>query len=168
MIENSTYQVYMAFKLLKITKLATINQSSFYIEEYLTEIYITRRIVLEVTLQYIRAFFQFVLLIHLFACAWIFVGSEEYEWMQGDVELYHENKLNTYVEGAYFITTTMTQVGYGDISAFLNSKLEEGTYSMIFTIVVQFFGLAGFSIIKNQVFSTRNEETLKNLIKKLQ
>ena len=30
----------------------------------------------------------------------------------------------------------MTQVGYGDISAFLNSKLEEGTYSMIFTIVV--------------------------------
>ena len=50
MINNSPYQVYMAFKLLKITKLATINQSSFYIEEYLTEIYITHRIVLEITL----------------------------------------------------------------------------------------------------------------------
>lgn len=39
---------------------------------------------------------------------------------------------------------------------------------MILTIFVQFFGLAGFSIIKNQVFSTRNAETVNNLIKKIQ
>lgn len=49
-----------------------------------------------------------------------------------------------YVDSLYFITTTMTSVGYGDTYAF-----DKGTISMSAILCTQFFGLLGFSIIKD-------------------
>ena len=53
-----------------------------------------------------------------------------------------------YVESIYFICTTMTSVGYGTPSAFGN-----GEWSMICASVSMFFGILGFAIIKEQVFT---------------
>ena len=78
--------------------------------------------------------------------------------------MYFDQKVDTYVDGLYFISTTMTQVGYGDISAWINSKLGEGTFSMLTVMLTQFAGIAGFSIIKDQVFSAKKVQDINDII----
>ena len=60
-------------------------------------------------------------MIHIFACVWIFIGAESDQWMTGehfDEERNFIKMPKIYVDALYFITSTMTSVGYGDISAF--------------------------------------------------
>jgi len=47
------------------------------------------------------------------------------------------------VDAIYFVTTTMTSVGYGDIYGF-----DEGRICMGTVMFTQFFGMLGFSIVK--------------------
>jgi len=96
---------------------------------------------------YIRAAGEFIILIHLFSCAWLFVGAVANQWMDEEEKLYKERSI-LYLDAVYFVATTMTSVGYGDKSAF-----GKGVLSMEFVMVTQFFGLLGFSIIKDQIFS---------------
>jgi len=51
--------------------------------------------------------------------------------------------MDMYIDAIYFVTTTMTAVGYGDLSAF-----DKGEWSMAAVMITQFFGLLGFSIVK--------------------
>lgn len=65
-----------------------------------------------------------------------------------------------YIDAIYFITTTMTSAGYGDISAF-----GKGNLSMIIVMLTQFFGLLGFSFVKMQVFNQQRLKTLPEVVK---
>ena len=52
-----------------------------------------------------------------------------------------------YANAIYFISTTMTSVGYGDINAWTYQD------SMLIVYCTQFFGILGFALVKDQVFS---------------
>ena len=52
----------------------------------------------------------------MFACIWIYIGILDDEWMD-DIERQLDGKAETYVNAIYFVTTTMTSVGYGDFNA---------------------------------------------------
>ena len=64
---------------------------------------------------YIRSAGAFCMMIHFFACTWIYVGAMDGQWMSEEEKLFAD-KSTTYVNSIYFITTTMTSVGYGDIN----------------------------------------------------
>ena len=66
---------------------------------------------------YIRSVAGFLIMIHFFSCTWIYVGAMDDQWMSEEEKLF-EDKSTTYVNSIYFITTTMTSVGYGDINGF--------------------------------------------------
>ncbi len=66
---------------------------------------------------YIRAAGEFVIVIHLFACGWLYVGGFENEWMTED-QLEYENMTLLYVNSLHFVAQTMTSVGYGDTPVF--------------------------------------------------
>ena len=59
------------------------------------------------------------------------------------------NYMQNYLNSIYFMTTTMTSVGYGDYNA---SRFAIG---MLYLISIQFFGMLAFSLIKEQVFGAR-------------
>ena len=84
--------------------------------------------------------------------------------MNNEEEIFFENKMDTYVDGLYFITTTMTQVGYGDINAWMGSGTGKGVYSMITVMLTQFTGILGFSIIKDQVFNAKKVQNIKEIV----
>lgn len=67
-----------------------------------------------------------------------------------------------YFDALYFITTTMTSVGYGEFSAF-----NTGTMSMTMIVCTQFFGLLGFAIIKDQVFNVHNVRDIQDIVKQV-
>lgn len=62
----------------------------------------------------------------------------------------------------YFITTTITTVGYGDWKGFHD---DEGDWSveMLYAIFVTIFGIVLFSSVTNEIFSYQSLLTIENI-----
>jgi len=93
---------------------------------------------------------QFIILftiMHVIACGWIFVGEQEYgTWLTNPNHNVSKTTDPTtiYITSLYWVVTTLTTVGYGDITG----KTEE---EFLFTMVVEFIGILVFSIIMSTV-----------------
>lgn len=88
-------------------------------------------------------------LAHLFACIWVFLGLREMEingdgWISAnsdsevDIQLTDWDSL--YISGIYWVFTTFSSVGYGDIKG--NTKHE-----YLFQIVVEIIGMGFFGYL---------------------
>lgn len=97
-----------------------------------------------------------ILLTHIFSCMWIAIGKWDKEgWVESFMERVREESGNQnlttydffitiYINAFYFILTTITTVGYGDITG--NTLVE-----FIFSMIVEFFGLSFFSLMSGTV-----------------
>jgi len=93
------------FKLIILFQIG--NQWSF-VEDIVKEYFVTSKLTIENTINYFGAVVAFLVMLHVFACTWIWIGALEDQWMEGDDESYYEDKLSTYFQAFYFISTTMT------------------------------------------------------------
>lgn len=122
---------------------------------------------------YTKAAGAFAVMIHIFACVWIYIGANPGQWMT--VEQYDQGefkkKAKLYVDALYFITSTMTSVGYGDISAYNQGDFShidthtQGDWSFCIVMVTQVFGILGFSLIKEQIFKVHITSNIKDIVK---
>lgn len=78
------------------------------------------------------------LLVHLLACGWIALGS-------GNADIGHGN-WDTYVKAFYWAMTTLTTVGYGDISAKTHGQ-------MFYAAMTQLVGVGVFGFVLSNVAS---------------
>ncbi|WP_413290158.1 cyclic nucleotide-binding domain-containing protein [Bdellovibrio sp. HCB337] len=78
------------------------------------------------------------LLVHLVACGWIALGS-------GTAGV-DADKVTEYIKGVYWSFTTLTTVGYGDISAKTNPQ-------MLYACMIQFIGVGVFGYVLSNVAS---------------
>ena len=113
-----------------------------------------------------------LLLTHIMACLWITIGMASDGWVSTFVNLnkdkyeeeykketdqtyepesdqlftdaMHRYCFPIYVNAAYFILTTITTVGYGDISG--HTK-----YEYLFSMCVEFVGLTFFSLLTGTI-----------------
>lgn len=91
-----------------------------------------------ITYRLVPIFVMMPLLLHLIACAWISLGSGT---AGPDTDQVYE-----YVKAIYWSFTTLTTVGYGDISA-------KTIPQMLFTCLVQVTGVGVFGFILSNVAS---------------
>ena len=99
-----------------------------------------------------------MLLTHIMAVIWIKIGldeSQEGSWVNSYVEEMQEKTgdptvneytymWTIYVNAFYFILTTITTVGYGDISG-------STTNEYLFSMCVEFIGLTFFSFLTGTI-----------------
>lgn len=97
-----------------------------------------------------------VLLTHMMACMWIHIGRQDEDaWVSqfvGDQRKIQDNAelidfdfvVEIYANAFYFILTTITTVGYGDITG--NTTLE-----LLFSMIVEFVGLTFFSFLTGTI-----------------
>lgn len=65
-----------------------------------------------------KTVFQLLLFVHYLCCLMIYVGEYGKESWLNKLEI--ESKISRYITSYYFITTTTTTIGYGEITAATN------------------------------------------------
>jgi len=92
--------------------------------------------------------YTLIAIMHIIACVWIFFGNNEppeVSWLQHmDSQEAERNRVNIYIFSIYWVVTTLTTVGYGDIYGFSSNQF-------VFTMIVEFLGILVFSIIMSNV-----------------
>ncbi|EAS00872.2 cyclic nucleotide-binding protein (macronuclear) [Tetrahymena thermophila SB210] len=107
---------------------------------------------------------QVLFCIHMLNCIWITLGKfndGKTSWIQlviqGDENI--ENYIKTlYTNGFYYIVTTISTVGYGDISC-------QTSYEMFFACLCMFFGIALFGYIQGGLVDAIKHSLLSGEIK---
>lgn len=119
--------------------------------------------------------FQQIFAIHLCACAWILTGFMDNGWIDNEINVGliqtkesgylsdHEVKTK-YVDSIYFVTTTMTTVGYGDFSA-TNENVIGNAREQLFIGLLQFCGILFFSYISNRVVQIESAIDVNKMVK---
>lgn len=95
-------------------------------------------------------FFVFTILMmtHILTCLWVMIatysGSEEFEdtWL----EPYYGKDINMYLLSFYWAATTITTVGYGDISG-------TNDFERLFCTIVEIIGVIGFAYASSALTS---------------
>ena len=107
----------------------------------------------------------YVFMIHLLGCIFIAIGliPHQNSWIKRTESISYnvKTKLNVsmqhgifsgatkfYITSVYFITTTITTVGYGDISGV-------NIYEKLFIIILQFIGILLFTLVKETVLNIK-------------
>lgn len=83
-IESQVYTVFIFFKLFKILMLSRISQSLSYFADLLKDRFPEKKTVVENLMGYIRAAGSFLIMIHIFACIWIYIGAMDDQWMEAE------------------------------------------------------------------------------------
>lgn len=122
---------FATLRLLRISFLPKILNASEVYSQLLMHKFPSKRQVIFNGKQIFSLILFLLLSLHLSACVNIFSGSGEGSWVP--VETLHiegeQTAISIYISQFYFMMTTMTTVGYGDINA--NKDNEESTNMLV-------------------------------------
>ena len=86
-----------------------------------------------------------MMVMHTLACFWVKIGIlYEGSWLDNPEDIRHINSKEQYLKALYWVVTTLTTVGYGDIKG---NRTEEYLYNMF----VEFVGILFFSFIMGSI-----------------
>ena len=111
---------------------------------------------LEKVVIFIIYFIIFILFIHLFICLHIFFALQKYPNWFSFVKNNNENFITTYIASFYFLMTTMTTVGYGDIVCI-------SLYERIFHIILLGIGTIVYSFIVSYVGNYLRDQSYEQI-----
>jgi hypothetical protein len=139
-------RLYKIIKIIRLTRMLKIAKEKSKLSKYLNE-------VLSFSIGFERFIFFLVfmvVLVHLAACSYFFIGSlasdiRDSWYYQRDIQ--DDNNFDLYVTCLYFVFTTITTVGFGDISGGTSEE-------RIFCIFLMILGVLAFS------FTTSSLSTL--------
>ena len=75
---------------------------------------------------------------------------------------------NEYVDSVYFMTTTISKVGYGDANfkGFIDGEDPDWALEMGYLVFVIIFGSFIFAVLVNKVFDYQQLKTVQELVRK--
>ena len=142
-IRNYMFQSY----LLKLLRLAQVGNLNKYMLEMVTLLE-TKLNVSKQTVNKLRYFTAFtislLLTMHSIACYWVRIGLQnENTWIDERV-LDRNDTTMLYITAIYWVTATLTTVGYGDVKSQI-------TYEYVYTMFTEFVGIGFFSFIMGSI-----------------
>ena len=161
-INHNTHQVFRVlrmFKLIRITKLLKNNNAQKVITQLFERIKISQNIKRLIIFIYI-----FLLLNHISSCIWYFVAKVQNlnpdSWVTrlGYID---SSNYEIYIISFYWTLTTITTVGYGDISAGSSIEKTYNLFLMIFGVIIYSFAIGSLSSIVSSLDSNTAEMNQK-------
>ena len=107
--------------------------------------YVTRAIMITNVFLAFKTLFIMLILFHTLASGWIYIGAESGGWRETLLfEHQKEDRPSIYAYALYFVTTTATTIGYGDITGSLQTE-------KLFCLLLEFVGILIFSAITGNI-----------------
>ena len=108
-----------------------------------------------------------LLFMHLTACVNIFQGTREDSWIMLDNRGSPAEKpaFDLYIDQVYFMTTTMTTIGYGDYSAVKRPEYDSAD-NMELISFIQFTAIFTFTLIQASMLSLVFDISMSTVLKK--
>ena len=171
------FKICYYLKLIRINQFYRIFSDMSRLEITMKRKWLTKIVQIDNLFAMIRLQILFFFSIHIMSCIWVALnlyhgGIIEAKILAGDYEkgLYETSPLafselpTVYIDSLYFVTTSMTTVGYGDIVA-SSSEPERNSILMMFTMIMQFSGILLFSLTSLRVRSLKSNLDVKGLLK---
>ena len=111
---------------------------------------------LEKIFKFFISFFIFILFIHLFICMHIFFAIQNYPNWISYTNNQNERFFKKYITSFYFLVTTMTTVGYGDIVCI-------SFYERIFHIILLGIGTILYSFIVSKIGNYLRDQSYEQM-----
>lgn len=113
----SVYRVFMYLKLFRYLSIKRKTTVLKWLKNHLVDIFYLQRVLIENLSRWILAGGKLVLSIHLAACGWILLHRKTKEDADFSTPRFVEDSnFGQYVEAVFFMTSTITTVGYGSDS----------------------------------------------------
>ena len=139
-----------SFKIFKITG----NKKNKALEDFYRHLSVCY--CLEKTVFFLISFIIFSLFIHLFICLHIFFSLQSYPNWISYSNVANEDFIKKYIASFYFLITTMTTVGYGDIVCI-------STYERIYHIILLGIGTIIYSFIVSKIGNYLREQSYEEI-----
>ena len=152
------YKIIRFLKLLRITK---INSKQ---EKHLTKSIFHKLQINDKIIKLLVYSLTFFLITHIMSCLWYFITSFEENSNNWVIKLGYLDKSNfeKYIICVYWTLTTMTTVGYGDITAISSNEKIYNILNMGFGVVIYSFAIGSMSTIV-QDLNEKNKDVQKKL-----
>ena len=152
------YKIIRFLKLLRITK---INSKQ---EKHLTKSIFHKLQINDKIIKLLLYSLTFFLITHIMSCLWYFITSFEENSNNWVIKLGYLDKSNfeKYIICVYWTLTTMTTVGYGDITAISSNEKIYNILNMGFGVVIYSFAIGSMSTIV-QDLNEKNKDVQKKL-----
>lgn len=140
----------MFLKIFRLIKLGDIRLSFERIFDKLGEIYPHWILNLNQILPFIITLIKFNLMMHFFSCGWILLAYHH------DGTLFDDKKniIANYIDSTYFMATTISTVGYGDINAKMTNDAH-WAIEMVYMTCVIVASMIMFSSVVHEIFSMK-------------
>ena len=141
--------VFLLFiKPLKVFKILRKKQNKA-LEDFYS--YLSENYYLEKLAKFLIYFLVFFLFVHLSICLHIYFALQNYPNWMSNINILNENFLSKYIASLYFMITTMTTVGYGDIICI--SFIER-----IYHIILLFIGTLLYTFLVSKIGNYLRDE----------
>ena len=134
------------FKIFKILR----RKHNKALEDFYT--YLSENYYLEKLVKFLIYFLVFFLFVHLFICIHIFFAFQSFPNWIDHINITNESFFDKYISSLYFMVTTMTTVGYGDIVCI--SEIER-----IYHIILLFIGTLLYTFLVSKIGNYLREES---------
>ena len=132
------YYLFVCMRLIKTSRLFT-NKFFYYLDEKLDKFEFYNNY-----LGFFEGFAIFILTIHVVSCLFIFIGKNDYPNWIVTFRFTERTFSQLYFLGIYYIITTVTTVGYGDLTCVTpNEKL--------FGIIIEIVGIMAYSWVLTSI-----------------
>jgi CRP-like cAMP-binding protein len=124
-------KLYKLVKIVRLVRMIKLVKNKTRIMRYMTSVFRVH-IAIERLLWFL---ITFLMLVHLLACLWIFIGrldidTDSQNWIVMSNCLDFDNQ-RLYITSVYWATTTLTTVGYGDIKAHNTNERIFSSFAMV-------------------------------------
>ena len=147
--ESLVFVLILFIKPFKIFKIIRKKQNKALEDLYL---FLSESYYLEELVQFLMYFLIFFLFIHLFICLHIYFSLQNYPNWITKMDIINESFIDKYVASLYFMITTMTTVGYGDIVCV--SFIER-----IYHIILLFIGTLLYTFLVSKIGNYLRDES---------
>lgn len=149
-------------KLMRISQLPRIFEILDRLEHWMINRYFKSRCSIYNWFKNTKTLFYMAIFLHYYSCAQIHICFSEGGWVSdlitppsfylGKNIIEYDEFLKVYTDAIYFVTQTMTTVGYGDISA-LTGSMPNRILEELFVTVLEFTGILAFALLSNRFFN---------------